>query len=350
MTLCAGIWPPSPGFDPWAILIWSSSANAAYSAVTPKRPDATCLIFELRSSRYRVRVLPALPGVRAPAEAVERDRDRLVRLRGERAVRHRAAREPAHDRLHRLDLVERQRLGRGDELEKVARLDRRPLVDERGEALVEVVPLALHGLHERVRRGDAVGERRDDVRVGAVRLAALAELVEARVLELRLLGDARGEPAERVPLEPVEPDPADRGRRSAEEALAETPVEADRLEQPCAPVAGDVGDPHLRHDLQDAVLERAQETRLGLGGRRTVAPDLVGVGEPGDGLERETRADDVGAVADERRDHVRVPRLVGRHEERARGAEARARRAARGPRRRRGARGSARDRRPRRRR
>ena len=51
VTLCAGIWPPSPGFEPCAILIWSSSANAAYSAVTPKRPDATCLIFELRSSR-----------------------------------------------------------------------------------------------------------------------------------------------------------------------------------------------------------------------------------------------------------------------------------------------------------
>ena len=51
VTLCAGIWPPSPGFEPWEILIWSSSANAAYSAVTPKRPDATCLIFEFRSSR-----------------------------------------------------------------------------------------------------------------------------------------------------------------------------------------------------------------------------------------------------------------------------------------------------------
>ena len=38
---------PSPGFEPCAILIWSSSANAAYSAVTPKPPDATCLIAEL---------------------------------------------------------------------------------------------------------------------------------------------------------------------------------------------------------------------------------------------------------------------------------------------------------------
>ena len=51
VTLWAGIWPPSPGFDPCATLIWSSSADAAYSAVTPKRPEATCLIFEFRSLR-----------------------------------------------------------------------------------------------------------------------------------------------------------------------------------------------------------------------------------------------------------------------------------------------------------
>ena len=51
VTLWAGIWPPSPGLEPCEILIWSSSANDAYSAVTPKRPEATCLIRELRSSR-----------------------------------------------------------------------------------------------------------------------------------------------------------------------------------------------------------------------------------------------------------------------------------------------------------
>src|SRR5437660_543501 len=36
-TLAPGIWPPSPGFEPWAILMFSSSANAQYSGVTPKR-------------------------------------------------------------------------------------------------------------------------------------------------------------------------------------------------------------------------------------------------------------------------------------------------------------------------
>jgi hypothetical protein len=43
-TLCPGSCPPSPGLAPWAILIWMSSAFTRYSAVTPNRPAATCLM------------------------------------------------------------------------------------------------------------------------------------------------------------------------------------------------------------------------------------------------------------------------------------------------------------------
>src|SRR5215213_9929748 len=42
-TLWPGSWPPSPGFEPWAILICRTSALTRYSVVTPKRPLATCL-------------------------------------------------------------------------------------------------------------------------------------------------------------------------------------------------------------------------------------------------------------------------------------------------------------------
>ena len=45
VTFIPGSWPPSPGLAPWATLISSSSQALRYSAVTPKRPDATCLIF-----------------------------------------------------------------------------------------------------------------------------------------------------------------------------------------------------------------------------------------------------------------------------------------------------------------
>ena len=42
VTLRPGSWPPSPGFEPCAILISSSSARFRYRGVTPKRADATC--------------------------------------------------------------------------------------------------------------------------------------------------------------------------------------------------------------------------------------------------------------------------------------------------------------------
>ena len=45
-TLRPGSSPPSPGFAPCAILICNSSALVRYHAVTPKRPEATCLIAE----------------------------------------------------------------------------------------------------------------------------------------------------------------------------------------------------------------------------------------------------------------------------------------------------------------
>ena len=45
-TLNPGSWPPSPGLAPCATLICISSALTRYSVVTPKRPDATCLLAE----------------------------------------------------------------------------------------------------------------------------------------------------------------------------------------------------------------------------------------------------------------------------------------------------------------
>ena len=43
-TLKPGSCPPSPGLAPCATLICISSAFTRYSAVTPKRPEATCLV------------------------------------------------------------------------------------------------------------------------------------------------------------------------------------------------------------------------------------------------------------------------------------------------------------------
>src|SRR6058998_3802195 len=66
VTLCLGSWPPSPGFEPCAILISSSSALERYQDVTPKRAEATCLILlcactPLRGCRYQSGSSPPSP-------------------------------------------------------------------------------------------------------------------------------------------------------------------------------------------------------------------------------------------------------------------------------------------------
>src|SRR5207247_10018166 len=53
------------------------------------------------------RVLAALAGVRAAADLVHGDGERLVRLARDRAERHRAGGEPLDDLLRRLDVLER---------------------------------------------------------------------------------------------------------------------------------------------------------------------------------------------------------------------------------------------------
>ena len=49
VTFLPGICPPSPGLEPCAILMLSSSANEQYSGVTPKRPEAICLMRQFLS-------------------------------------------------------------------------------------------------------------------------------------------------------------------------------------------------------------------------------------------------------------------------------------------------------------
>src|SRR2546421_8334530 len=51
-TLWQGNCPPSPGLAPCAILICIMSELTRYSVVTPKRPEATCLIAERIESPF----------------------------------------------------------------------------------------------------------------------------------------------------------------------------------------------------------------------------------------------------------------------------------------------------------
>ncbi len=51
-TFSPGNCPPSPGLAPCAILISISRQLLRYSAVTPNRPEAICLIAELALSPF----------------------------------------------------------------------------------------------------------------------------------------------------------------------------------------------------------------------------------------------------------------------------------------------------------
>src|SRR5205085_8504620 len=68
--------------------------------------DRGAAIVAVRVERVAARVLTALTRVRLAAHGVHRDGERLVRLGGERAERHRAGREPPDDLLGGLYLLD----------------------------------------------------------------------------------------------------------------------------------------------------------------------------------------------------------------------------------------------------
>ncbi len=292
----------------------------------------------------------------------------------QRPVRHGASREPAGDGLRRLDLLERDRLSAGRELEQVAQLRGRARLDELAELLVQVAPAVLDrplqqvrstqvgrvGLRHRLgirplqhddfalvlarRRLDTrelplvvalllrvpaavlavalrcqterVVERVHDVRVVAVVLAAaLAVAEEARLVEGGVLGAERGFVArEHVCAERVEAHAADLRHRERQARLDDLRPEPDGLEDLRGAVAVDRRNPHLREDLEDTVLERGLELRLRLG--RVELPELVVVGHARHGLEREARAHRIRAEAQQARDAVDVACVTRRGDDR----------------------------------
>jgi len=107
------------GLRPCAILICSSSALARYSEVTPNRPDATCLTLLLFGAES-LRRLAALARVRLRAEPVHRDRVVLVGFGRDASEAHRGRREALDDRLDRFDLLDRDGVTVGLELQESA--------------------------------------------------------------------------------------------------------------------------------------------------------------------------------------------------------------------------------------
>src|SRR5262249_27762565 len=115
---------------------------------------------------------------------VHRDRQRLVRLAADRAERHRAGAEAAHDALDRLDLLERYRLAvLGEAQQPAGRVQLAALVvDPLRVLLVQRVVVAPP-------RGRDAGDGRG---VHQVALAAAPPLVLAAEVELGVDGTVGG--------------------------------------------------------------------------------------------------------------------------------------------------------------
>ncbi len=186
-------------------------------------------------------VLAALAGVALAADAVHRDRQRLVRLRADRAEGHRAGREAVEDRLRRLDLFDRDRLAVGSDLEEAAQgAEPLGLVVHHAAVLLEDVLAA---------RARAVLQPEYRLRVEQVELAVAAPLVlaapEQFVQTAVTLREGSCVVRERVDADLFDADAADARGGVCEVAVDEVLRQADRLEDLGASVALQRRDAHL---------------------------------------------------------------------------------------------------------
>ncbi len=193
-TLWPGNCPPSPGLAPCAILICIMSELTRYSVVTPKRPEATCLIAERIESPFgsglkRSDSSPPSPVLDLPPIRFIAIAKCRVRLARDRAEAHRAGGETLDDVLGGFDLVELDRLALlvlgGLDPEQAAQRQQ-PLgllVEDFGERLVALERIAARGM---LQHRDGFGGPGVILAAGAVGIFAAdieRGLVDLRVAE-----------------------------------------------------------------------------------------------------------------------------------------------------------------------
>ena len=229
-------------------------------------------------------------------------------LARDRTVRHRSGREALDDRNGGLDLVQRHGrsrvfLGRLDAEEAAHRQKLRALlVEQLGEGVVAFAGVAANGMLEQRNRlrGPIVGLAAHPIGVFAAdfeRRAQNRRIAErVRVPALSLLRDLRETRA------------LDRGRGAEEEFVDERAREADSVENLRAAI-GLVGrNAHLRHDLEQALVDRLDEAL-----DRLITADRLRqvLGHRRQRLKRQIRIDRFGAVAGETGEMMDLPRLAG---------------------------------------
>ncbi len=213
-------------------------------------------------------VLSPLARVRAGAEPVHRDRERLVGLAAQRSEAHRAGGEALDDLPRRLDLLERHRVAGRPQLHQAAKqpLLGRVAVGQSGEVLVGLPRVPVLASDRMLELGDRVG-------IPYVQLAVAPPLQDSADREqVPRRARVRAEVTlHRLGREDVQPDAPDPRRRAREVLVDQRRLEPNRLEDLGAAVGLDGRDPHLRDRLQQALAHRPHDSLFGL-----VAVEVLG--------------------------------------------------------------------------
>ena len=327
VALRPGSWPPSPGFEPWAILISSWSARARYVAVTPNRAEATCLIEASRRSpsgpgAYQAGSSPPSPVFAAPPASWIPMREGLVCLGASAPTliaetTNRRTIDGASSTSERSTEAGTGRIrssSRGTAWSAAGRASADAVARER------VIDRGGVGCGVRSAAFDAVGSKHldlaGDARREEMRLAIAAEPSKSGIGQSRLaagsgLGDGeRGRAAPKLTLGDIgECRPAGPRRSGREAPLDDRGVEVDDVDERATDVRGDRADAHSRQRLAKTGLEGGDEARDGLGGCQRLGTARAGKlrGE----LDREPRMDCGRADRQDHRHGVDIENVDG---------------------------------------
>ena len=185
-------------------------------------------------------ILAAFTGVGLAADAVHRDRERLVRLLRDRAVAHRTRLETAHDRIHRLHLLDGDGVRR---LEVEQSTERGPVL----ELFVDLLGVILEGVV--VAPANRLLELVNGLGIEQVILALATPLVLAAHVERPALRGTIRERAAMTALhfagDLLHPDALDAGRGPGEVLVHHGFVDADGFEDLRTAVRLDRRDAHF---------------------------------------------------------------------------------------------------------
>ena len=189
------------------------------------------------------RVFAALATVRARADPVHRHIERLVRLGAERPQRHARRDKALADRRHALDLFNRDRLAQRLDRHQVAQMNGRIGLHRRAVAFPELIARLVAGGLQDMHRLRTPG-----------RFPRLVEPADGQNI-------LRPAPAFAVHLfqlglNTAHADAADAAGQTGEIFRAHGAAQAHRLEIQTAAIRGNHRNSHLRHDLQETLINR----------------------------------------------------------------------------------------------